>query len=222
MIHWIWKWFSSTLLDFLFPTYCCVCKRLGPYLCAKCYDGISFMPFPVQLRLEKVFLDQVIAVTEYESPIPQLLHQLKYESVIGIAEFCAQLTYHHIFLPPYDLITAVPLHPKRQYQRGFNQSQEIARHLASLTNLPFAEVLVRTRLTSTQAKSSSRAERLSKLENAFSVDLKNIQLPKPLTELTVMLIDDVTTTGTTLNECAKVLKQAGCPKVIGLVIAHGS
>ena len=112
-----------------------------------------------------------------------------------------------------DLLVPVPLHPKRLMWRGYNQSLELVRPLARALDRPVrANALCRIRNTPPQTN-LNRGERVHNLKGAFEAD------PDAVRGLHVLLTDDVCTTGTTLEECAKALKRAGAAKVDGLVLA---
>jgi competence protein ComFC len=202
--------------EFIYPKFCCACGKIGDYLCGHCYEQLRFYNSPLSLPLDNSYIDQVIATTEYKKPMSQLIHHLKYKSVIGIAEYSAQLMYDATQWPQVNAITSVPLHLSRQQERGFNQSEEIARHFSDLSNIPYISLLKRMKQGKTQASLSDKNERKKNLEGYFEFTYQ-ATIPH-----TVILIDDVTTTGTTLNECAKVLKENGITKVYGLVLAHGN
>ena len=113
------------------------------------------------------------------------------------------------------LIVAVPLHNARERWRGFNQAALLARRVADFTLYDYAEPLERTRNTPQQARSPGRTERLDALADAFRV------LDESRTRCRdIILVDDVCTTGATLNTCAQVLKDAGASSVHGLVFAR--
>ena len=125
-----------------------------------------------------------------------------------------------LLLPDYCI--PVPLHPRRRRFRGFNQSALLAHTLANtLTpglDMPVLEdCLLRTRFTKPQIKTKSREERLGNLKGAFAFTDESIPL---IQNKMLWLIDDVATTGTTLEECAMVLKKAGAKKVFGIVLAR--
>ncbi len=104
----------------------------------------------------------------------------------------------------------------RLRERGFNQAQVIAQTLAELVNTPYQDLLIRTIHGSHQASIQSRDERLNHVANHFSLNPNmTSSLPK-----TILLIDDVFTTGSTLNECARIIKANGCKMVIGLTVAR--
>ncbi len=212
-----WKdWLGSLL----FPSFCCACHRFGPYLCQYCYQKLEFYPLPIsltQLPVAQVYLDQLIAAVEYDRTIGSLLHYLKYKHAEDIGNYCADLLYYCVDFPLPDLITSVPLFLNRQRERGYNQSEIIAKRLATHLQLPYATSLKRIKRTAAQATVRNRQQRLTNVENIF----EGHDLQLPILGKKILLIDDVCTTGSTLNECAKVLKKQGAAEVIGLVIAHG-
>ena len=111
-----------------------------------------------------------------------------------------------------DLVVPVPLHKKRFVERGFNQAKLIAKIVAREIDKPCQDLVIRSRHTLQQAK-LKREDRLKNVKNAFVIE-NNI-------DGNVLLIDDVFTTGSTLQECAKVLKKGGAKAVIGFTIARG-
>lgn len=206
------------LIELVFPRFCVGCDRLFTFLCPNCYEQIDFLTLPIKPKVKPNYLDQLIACCNYKPPISNLIKELKYNHVKDIALTCAQLVYYAANIPQTDLITAVPLHPKRLKERGFNQAELIAKHLSTLTSTPYQNLLVRTKHTKNQASITDKEHRLANLHNIFSIQetFKDNSDNK-----SVLVIDDVTTTGATLNECAKVLKQHHFGPVIGLTIAHG-
>jgi ComF family protein len=114
-----------------------------------------------------------------------------------------------------DLIIPVPLHRSRERERGFNQAFELSRQFSRLTRIPLpTRLLVRTRPTKVQAGLSRRERRIN-LRGAFEVSRSRV-----LEDKTVLLIDDVFTTGATLNECAKILKENGALRINVLTLAR--
>ena len=117
-------------------------------------------------------------------------------------------------LPGFDYIVPVPMHPRKKRQRGYNQSELIARQLGEFLNMEVrTDILKKTRYTRPQSK-LKRNDRLHNLEGAFSVS------PDVFVEgKRILLVDDVLTTGTTINTCAKILKDKGVNMIYGIVIA---
>lgn len=204
------------ILDLIFPKFCIGCGKFDTYICENCYETINFYPLTIQLEAETPALEKIFVMAEYEGVIKKLITSLKYKSIKGVGQTLARMIYYSTNFPQVENITSVPLHPKKQHQRGFNQAAEIALELSLLTNTPFIELLKRTQHSQAQAKISDKNKRLTRLKNTFALNQKINNLKS------VLIIDDVTTTGTTLNECALILKQAGVKKVYGLVVAHGN
>jgi ComF family protein len=153
------------------------------------------------------------------------IHTFKYNFIPALAQPLGEWLTERIAeiqLPLPDVCIAVPLHPRRLRFRGFNQSELLAKTLvdtlAPSLDIPLLKnYLIRTRYTKPQMKTHAREERFENLKNAFacaSDDLSYIQ------GKSVWLIDDVSTTGTTLEECAHVLKNAGAKTVFGIVLAR--
>lgn len=187
------------------------------FLCDECYNELVFLPEPISVQLSNCQLDQIIAATELNPPMRKIIHALKYQSVKDIGITLAKLLYFTTNLPAVDLITFVPLHKYRQQERGFNQAEVIAQELAKQLNTPCRQLLMRTVNSKHQARLEHKSDRLTHLENHFRLATEaNI-----IDHKSIMIIDDVCTTGSTLNECAKVLKTAHAETVFGCTITHG-
>lgn len=216
------------ILNFFFPPLCLACKQEGDWLCKKCVQEINPNEFQVcPLSLQKspqgrvvpkradFFLDGLTVFASYRTnPLLQkLIKQLKYfwasDAVEIFRPFLLQLLQkEHIHLDNYAL-TFVPLHWRRFGERGFNQSKLLATCLGETERM-----LKRIRYTQQQAK-LSKIERDKNMQDAFKFIGKTV--PEK-----VLLVDDVASTCSTLNECAKVLKKAGVKEVIGVVLARNT
>jgi ComF family protein len=157
-----------------------------------------------------------------------MIHEFKYNGIVELSEMLAELMVERLKskLPAGGIVVVpVPLHKKRQGLRGFNQSELLARYVSKRLNLPGGTALARTRNTDPQVGKSGMY-RKTNLKGAFEV-----LDPELVSNKTVLLIDDVATTGSTLNECAKILKSSGLPAealakagakaVWGVVVARG-
>jgi len=207
--------------EILFPSFCCSCKQLGPYLCTDCYEQLEFyvLPIPISsLKVSPLYLDRIISAVVYEPTIGSVLHFLKYKHAKEIGHFLGDFLYFTTSFPKTDLITGIPLHFLRQAERGYNQSDLIGQRISKHSKIEYKTLLQRNKLTSNQASLQFRAQRFTNLQNIFIF----IGDPKEIANKSILLIDDVCTTGTTLNECAKVLKEHGASSVVGLTIAHGN
>ena len=229
--------------DMLFPRSCLGCGAPDTYLCDQCIDriprrrehdcpicqktrtpdGATCLSCRKRSALGGAFS---AAVFRENRIISDAVHVLKYEYVPDLAEPLGRLLAtraRESEFPLPDLIIPVPLHPWRERYRGFNQSMEIARyfstHFFPELSIPLRDdILRRTRFTLPQARSHGAKERRKNLRGAFTVD-PSIR-KRELRGQAVWLIDDVATTGATLEECARVLKRSGASSIHGLVIAR--
>jgi ComF family protein len=177
---------------------------------------------------ETSLLDGLLVISPYQqaSLLQKTIEQMKYHHGYPLARILGTWMASHApqewisqLQQEQFLIVAVPLHPKRYQERGFNQAELLAHTFARLTKLPYLRGLERIRDTPPQAQ-LSRNERLRNVVEAFSYSLK---LPKTsFLNKKFILIDDVCSTGATLNACAAALKAAGANEVWGLVLARGS
>ncbi len=147
---------------------------------------------------------EVLHVFPYEGIVRKLMHHLKYNDAPQLAEYIAEKMCHCYVQSQLsvDIVTFAPVHKNRLKQRGFDQSELIATHLGAFLGLPVASLLVRTKDTKPQFN-LGREDRLQNMEDAFS--LRN---DMDITGKTILLIDDIYTTGATLQACAKCLAPA--------------
>lgn len=140
----------------------------------------------------------------------EIIHALKYERRRSIAPRLGALMRDsgRAVLADADVVVPVPLHPRREYERGFNQAEDLARHLG----LPVARALTRVRHTHSQIE-LPKNQRQRNVKDAFA-------LAADAPHNVVVLVDDVSTTGATLDACAKVLKEAGVKEVRALTAAR--
>lgn len=221
-VHTLYTW----LADCLFPIHCLGCGQTGAWLCRQCHHAIQLTPRPIPVDVP---LDGVFALTTYDQPIIHaLIHTAKYNGIGAIADTIGSIMTEallridksaasRILHVPETSIVPVPLHRRRFCERGFNQSERIARLVATAFAMPLmSQALKRARYTGQQAQ-MNRAERWKNMEEAFTI---GVDFKKTLKN--VILIDDVATTTATLAACATVLKRHGVHRVWGLVLAHGN
>jgi ComF family protein len=181
------------------------------HLCPSCGRLAKYSKFCGSCRGD-LHLNGVIYASRFEAPVAELVHWFKYESMQRIGDFLAEIVLESLEereLPDNPLVSFVPLHWEKFLKRGFNQSEHLAMIIAKELNIPLVASLTRKRSTKSQMK-LKRVKRLENLAGAFKI--KN---PQAVCGKNVLLVDDVMTTGSTLNECAKVLKSAGANKVLG-------
>jgi ComF family protein len=154
-------------------------------------------------------------VDHYEGRMKEVVHALKYERRRSISPRLGALMREcgAALLKDADVVVPVPLHPRREYERGFNQAEDLASHLG----LPVARLLTRVKHTHSQIE-LPRHERQENVKDAFALSPGPRSLiPDPRI---VVLVDDVSTTGSTLEACARVLRDAGVKEVRALTAAR--
>ncbi len=160
--------------------------------------------------------DAAYCFGSYEGTLRELIHLYKYDRIQTLARPLADLLAAALPLDErFDAVTPVPLHWRKQWQRGFNQSDLLARAVARRRGIPVVRALRRTRSTQTQA-GLSNTERRKNVAAAFQCRRSG----ETLAGRRVLLIDDVMTTGSTAAACARVLKQAGAARVVLLTVAR--
>ena len=236
-------------LDLLYPPSCVLCQepmRNGRYLCSACSDGLLRIEKPycmkcgedieghvpedvlcAHCRRVNYSFEFALSVVRAEGRANEIMHAYKYgrqihlhrelallmEELWNDPRLTVQQTHPWVIVP-------VPLHGKRERWRWFNQSHEIAQTLARRCKLHCKKVLRRTRNTSQQAL-LGREQRLANLQGAFRLSTRERRV-KSIRQKPVLLIDDVFTTGSTAEECARVLKQdGGAEKVVVLTVLRG-
>ncbi len=234
---------KKLILDILFPVACIGCGQDNTWLCKECLQKIptnSELTCPVCKKINTqgtctactghTYLDGLIITTSYESKVIQdAIHALKYNFVQDISRQLSALMIqslkqidkknHLAILRNHSetVIIPIPLHKKRLLERGFNQSVLLGKNIAHNMSLGFNnEILKRIRYTEAQAQLAKK-DRECNVTGVFSV-LQNFNFNGK----NVILVDDVATTCSTLNECAKILKTHNCSTVWSLVIARGS
>ncbi len=228
------------LLDLLYPPHCVVCRRAGAWLCATCLGSMpTFTPpfcahcgIPLpdagtsttalcqSCQNRHSALQGLRSVGPHLSPLREAIHALKYDGVRVLAGPLGALlarTWQQVDVPastPVKAIIPVPLHRARVRHRGYNQSALLARVLGDELGLPVREdVLVRRRNTRAQVGLDYAARQVN-VQDAF------ICLPHDLAGQRVLLVDDVCTSGATLEACATALLQAGVGEVWALTLTH--
>ena len=159
--------------------------------------------------------DAIYSFGSYEGTLRSLIHLYKYSKVDALSGPLGDMIVRALPLEVrLDVVLPMPMHWRKQWNRGFNQAELLAQHVAARYGLKPANYLRRSRLTKAQA-SLSEAERQTNLKNSFCV-----RKPEQLAGKRVLLVDDVMTTGATLREAAGVLKAAGVKSVTALTLGR--
>lgn len=239
--------FFNDLINFVFPAKCRICNELllslkEKYICNDCFSKIEFVTPPYcdkcGKKLKESFsnvekplcsecqsikrhfsLARVVGI--YEGTLREGIHILKFEKKIGIHNPLGELLVNYLkeyqmdLISQVDFIIPVPLHRRRLNSRGFNQAQLLAIYIEKYFNIPLNLDLKRIRFTPPQMN-LDRKQRLQNIKGAF--EIKNHKL---ICGKCILLVDDIFTTGATVDECSKVLIKAGVKQVFVLTLARG-
>lgn len=234
----IGRWF----LDLIFPIKCIDCQKFGDYICRGCLRTITIKknfecigckrntPFGQTCFLcsKTNYVDQLLIVADYGNPlVKKMLKFFKYKFIPDLKEPLSVLIRKYLkrlvleknfnIFETNPLLIPVPLSPRRLNWRGFNQSELLAKGLVDVFQMEMANDVIERVINATpQADIKEREERLKNLNGVFMI--KN---GSKVFNREIVLIDDVCTTGATLNECAKILKVIGAKRVTALVVARG-
>lgn len=223
------------VLDVLFPKSCLECKKEGGYICESCLKKIHFAK-QTCVECERAAIDGIthercrqkqslegsFSVWKYEGVICKTISALKYHFASEIAQELAEksaknLQENFIPLPRKAIFIPIPLHTARYNWRGFNQATEIGKHLSIKMHWKFvSDFLVRKKSSEPQANLSKK-ERQKNVLGLYALNGKyRNHIPE---DISIIIFDDVRTTGATLKEAGKVVKRNGVKKVWGLTIA---
>jgi competence protein ComFC len=222
----------KTAIDFFFPTRCVGCGRVGNFLCTDCYMALPHIYLPVCTRCGKPetsgpfcptcwgwesHIDGIRSSFRFDGVIRQAIHEFKYKNLRAIASYLAEFLFHYLqtnFLTG-NVLVPVPLHPRRLRDRGYNQSGLLAGELGKLAGIPVEKgCLVRSKYSPAQTRSANIEERRINVADAFQC------VNSSLNGNRVILIDDVCTSGATLEACATAIKSTGAASVWGLTLAR--
>lgn len=234
MLNIIRKAANSKFLNYIFPRHCMLCRKTMPieyneHICSECkkyfdiYNGqrcrICGRPIHHYGDCEicnslKLSFDKGYCVYSYKGNIRKVILRLKFNNSPLYCNYLAQKMAEYIGdnIYSYDYITAVPMHYTKKFIRGYNQAEELALKLSELTGIKYYDSLVRFRYTLPQSQVAYK-DRHKNIKGAFQA--KNI----PIRNKKILLIDDILTTASTVNECSKVLKQNGAEKVDIFILA---
>lgn len=223
------------ILNALFPRLCFNCgniiKKDGPLLCAQCFSKITIYQtlfcsvcnarLPENKKIcHKNSLYILGSITRYADPVKKLIWKLKYNKKVLAAEplkkiITAYLDNFNLEIFKNFNIVPIPLHPQKEKERGFNQTLIIAKIIQERINIPILEnILIKNKNTLPQMKLKNFKQRTENITDSFII--KNSQ---NIAGKNILLVDDVTTTGSTLIEASKTLKSAGAKKIIAITIA---
>lgn len=220
----------NKVIRILYPRKCMGCSTFisidkDAYLCDICYKdfqrefdnacqicgrNIQHKGRCLSCNTAKLHFDKGYSVLVYKNSVREAILKFKYKGKFNYAQYlgkilCSYCTTNSI--DGYDYITAVPLHKDRYKQRGYNQAKLLGKILAKHTNTPYKDLLIRYKNTLPQ-NALNKSQREKNIKNSFGL-INNINLHSK----NILIVDDIFTTGSTINECAKILKKNGANSV---------
>jgi ComF family protein len=232
--------FLGDLEKFIFPPFCPICDnelKRTEIICQRCFDKIYFVSRKKckicgkQLNSGKIckncrkkspYFDFVISCGSYVPPFSDIIKTYKYRNRPSLSKRLARKLYSYYNarsdIKEINHLTWVPMRNHEKRERGYNQSQLLAEEFSKISSLKSTNLLCKTANIPSQT-SLPYEKRLNNVKCAYEIRKKALKNFKNNPKNGIILIDDVLTTGSTLNECARKLKEAGFVKVIGLVLA---
>ena len=221
---------TGPALDLIFPMSCAGCGREGKLICQNCvsslpqlkkpYCGLCASPGKLShcdwCRERLPAFEGIRAPYLFQGAIKNAIYDFKYRGLKAAAPEFGRLLADYLKLHPLagDVLIPVPLHPRRLRERGYNQSDLLAKELGKLTGIKVeSALLTRTKDGLAQAHTASKNQRRDNVEGSFSSTGR-------ISGKTVILVDDVATTGSTLSACATALKESGAAAVWGLILGR--
>jgi competence protein ComFC len=219
------------LIDWVFPPTCGGCGLMGERWCSSCQMGIGRVTGPIcplcgdpqpgtgvcpACHAHPPAYSALRSAALFQGSLRNAIHRLKYEKDIGLGEALSKhlIELYNVNEWKVDVVVPVPLSHRRRHERGYNQSSLLGRPLAYAIRKPFrTDMLLKSRDTHTQVG-------LSALERKLNVDGAFSTRPNLVQGKSILVIDDVTTTGSTISACAMALHQAGASAVYGLTLSR--
>lgn len=204
------------IIEFIYPKTCGMCNKISnSYICNKCKLKLKNQVVANTVVYDGKYFDSITYLFRYEGEIREKLLEYKFKEKSYLYKFFAQIILNNCkFKNNYDIILPVPIHKKRKAKRGYNQSSLIAREIANEIKIEYGKNILIKNANNSPQSTLNKTQRIKNVLGIYSV--KNCE---KIENKKVLLIDDICTTGSTVNECAKVLKQNGASRVDVLTIA---
>ena len=219
-------------VDSFFPRRCVGCGKVGEFLCPECLGKLPRLSPPLcpncgrpqasgivcpDCWQRQTEIDGIRSLFRFDEIIRKAIHQLKYRNLKAISPCLAELLADYLRSNPLpgEALICVPLHPRRLRERGYNQSNLLARELGERIDLPVIEdCLIRVKQAQPQVRAVDVEERRRNVADAF------VCRDERVSGRQIILVDDVCTSGATLESCAVALKSKGATSVWGLTLAR--
>lgn len=211
----------ENILEYIYPSVCGICGKIcKDNICQKC--SINLKKYEIKnktaIKKNEKYFNELLCIFKYEDIIRDMIIKYKFQNKPYLYKTFSKIILKNEktcgFLEKYDIIIPVPISRKRKHERGYNQTLLIAKEIAKILNIKLGNnILIKAIDTKAQSELSKK-DRATNIKNVFKViDYKIIK------DMKVIIFDDIYTTGSTANECAKILKEAGAEKIGVLTIA---
>ncbi len=230
--------FLDFILDLIYPPLCINCHKIldafdtTRYLCKECMEAHSFLPITgckicgrntsnelcsICIKLGEIPLTKNYSLFNYNNESKSYIFRFKYGLNTQYSKVISKLMYQYIqnnnLFNDIDIVTCVPLHKEKEKKRGFNQSALLAKDISNYLSIPYKKTLVRSKNTIPQS-SLSINDRFQNLNSVF------IAMPKcNVKDKNILIIDDIYTSGSTIIQCSKVLKECGARDIYSLTLS---
>ena len=223
------------VVDLFFPSVCIYCEKPIKYddynLCNNCLNSIEYIEEKCErcsgildkgkctiCSNREFFIKRNISIAEYTGVLKELLHNLKFNKKRRLYKRLSEIAYPEIKENDFelDLLTSVPMNKSNEWERGFNQSELISKELSLRLGLPYKKLLKENRNSTAQKELGYRGRFINVLNKYEVKDRSYVQGKK------ILIVDDVLTTGATINECARVLLKSGAVEINSLTIARAN
>ena len=202
---------KESIIDILLPRRCAGCGKEGRYICEKCGLFLSEAPSVFMTN----GLEELVSVWEYEGLIKKIILKIKYDGMFDAIDELAEKAFEirEPYIPEDTTITFVPMFKKKEMQRGFNQAELIAKKLGQITGREVLPLLEKIKDTPSQTE-LNKEERMANVKDSFRRE-EGLNCYN-----NVLLVDDVWTSGATMQECCRILKRSGVKRVWGFTLAR--
>ena len=209
----------NNILELIYPNVCGICGEIcKDSLCKKCENAIKKYKIDLISKNKKMYFCESMHIFKYDDIIRQKIIEYKFQDEAYLYKTFAKIILKNKkvcgFLEKYDIMIPVPIHKKRRLKRGYNQAELIAKEICKNLNLELKNnVLIKQKNIVAQSE-LNKNERMQNIKNAFGIKNAN-----EIKNKNIILFDDIYTTGSTVNECSRILKKVGVNKIGILTIA---
>lgn len=204
------------ILELIYPKTCGMCNKISKsYICNKCKLKLKKILKLNKINFNDKYFDSLTYLFRYEGNIRTMILEYKFKDKSYLYKFFSEIIVNNCNLKnKYDIILPVPIHKKRKLQRGYNQSELIAKDIAKNIDIEYSNSVLQKIKNTLPQSSLNKSQRINNVLGVY-----NIIKPQYINDKKIILMDDIYTTGSTVNECSKILKKNGAILVDVLTLA---